>query len=280
MNNFQIIFYKGLMHIALYVILLFSSSIFSQAVGVNAATSLGIFHVDGKGDNHTTTIPTPRQQLNDFIITKDGNIGIGLINPNSKLHISSNSDPLKLEGLTEDSYAVNKILLIDDNNVIKKGNFSKLPNFPHSAFFYLENNISNFLNNSRLNTTEAIPMKIEYSNIEGLLYNAQKSTITFPKGIYEITLNFEATHKGKCNTTSYFANLPYKNASTIIHRTLSHLGTTELPHNGTITFVTELPNGGTWKIGLGKGEAGLCPRSLGVTLNAKSTQLFIYKIID
>lgn len=280
MNNFQIIFYKILIRTALCIILLFSPYTFSQSVGVNVATSLGIFHVDGKGDNPTTSLPTSTQQLNDFIITKDGDIGIGTILPKSKLHISSASNPIKIEGLTADSFTTNKILLIDDNNVIKKGDFSELPPFPHSAFFYLENNIYNFLKDSRLNTTEAIPMKLEHSNIKGLLYDAQKSIITFPKGIYEITINFEATHKGKCNTTSYFANLPYKGSSTIIHRTLTHLGIADLPHNGTITVVTELPKGGTWKIGLGKGEAGTCARNIGVTLNAKSTQLFIYKIAD
>ncbi len=78
---------------------------FSQ-VGINTKNLQGIFQVDGAKDNPLSGTPAPNQQLNDFIVTADGTVGIGTVNPTSKLTIDSgtnNQSGMKLTNLTASS---------------------------------------------------------------------------------------------------------------------------------------------------------------------------------
>jgi hypothetical protein len=72
------------------ILLLFSfliaNFLFAQ-VGINTNNPLAVFHIDGDGLNSTT--PTLSEQLNDVVITKDGNLGIGTITPPNKLSINT-----------------------------------------------------------------------------------------------------------------------------------------------------------------------------------------------
>lgn len=58
----------------------------SAQVGVNTIYPLGVFHVDGAGDN-TSATPTEVMQLNDFLIDSQGRIGVGLTTPTHRLHM-------------------------------------------------------------------------------------------------------------------------------------------------------------------------------------------------
>jgi len=60
------------------------SSLVAQT-GVNTLNPKGVFHVDAKKDNPNAANPNAQQQANDFIITENGNVGIGTITP----HISA-----------------------------------------------------------------------------------------------------------------------------------------------------------------------------------------------
>lgn len=62
-------------------------------VGVNTQNPQGIFHVDGAKDNNTTGAPTQAQQSNDFIVTAEGNVGIGTTTPTKKLEVVSSTSP-------------------------------------------------------------------------------------------------------------------------------------------------------------------------------------------
>lgn len=64
-------------------------SLFAQ-VGINTKDAIGTFHVDGKIDNLKT--PTDEQADNDFIVTTNGNVGIGTIDPTTKFDLRSNSN--------------------------------------------------------------------------------------------------------------------------------------------------------------------------------------------
>ncbi|MGM5632095.1 PKD domain-containing protein [Apibacter raozihei] len=79
------------------LILIFPASFFSQ-VGMNTPTPRQSFHVDGGGDN---TTPTDDEIKNDFIVTKNGSVGIGTITPSdfSALEIFSDSRGLRLPQL-------------------------------------------------------------------------------------------------------------------------------------------------------------------------------------
>ncbi len=63
-------------------------SIFGQ-VGLNTENPQASFHVDGAGDNPGTGSPSVSQQLNDFVVTSQGNVGIGTASPTAKLEITS-----------------------------------------------------------------------------------------------------------------------------------------------------------------------------------------------
>ncbi|MBB6329142.1 hypothetical protein HNP24_000092 [Chryseobacterium sediminis] len=64
--------------------LLSSMLTFSQ-VGVDTTNPQAKLHVDGAKDNPVTGVPTTTQQLNDFAVTSDGNVGIGITAPTAPL---------------------------------------------------------------------------------------------------------------------------------------------------------------------------------------------------
>lgn len=68
-------------NISLFMILL--SAFFSGQVGVNTSNPQGAFHIDGAKDNPTLGTPSSGQQLNDFIVTANGNVGAGTTAPNT-----------------------------------------------------------------------------------------------------------------------------------------------------------------------------------------------------
>lgn len=91
------------------------SGMLSAQVGINLENPRGILHVDGKKDNPKTGIPSIEQQLNDVLISEDGNVGIGLNNPSTKLDIfSEKKGALKIKDGTE---GAGKILTSDNNGL-------------------------------------------------------------------------------------------------------------------------------------------------------------------
>lgn len=64
-------------------------SLFAQ-IGINTKDVKGAFHVDGKIDNFST--PTNEQTDNDFVVTTNGNVGVGTITPVTKLDLRSTSN--------------------------------------------------------------------------------------------------------------------------------------------------------------------------------------------
>ncbi|QES94040.1 hypothetical protein F0358_15610 [Empedobacter brevis] len=59
-------------------------------VGINTKDVKGTFHVDGKKDNQSP--PTTEQTGNDFVVTTNGNVGVGTITPAVKLDLRSTSN--------------------------------------------------------------------------------------------------------------------------------------------------------------------------------------------
>lgn len=62
-------------------------------VGIQTQNPQQIFHIDGSSSattiNPAVGAPTAIQQVDDFVVTKDGNVGIGTINPKGKLEVVS-----------------------------------------------------------------------------------------------------------------------------------------------------------------------------------------------
>lgn len=94
--------------------LLFSTLCYAQT-GINTKSPRQIFHIDGQGDNPSTTVPSPAQLLNDIVVTKNGDMGIGLLTPSVKLDINGK---IRIGDLQLYGQKPKKILVADDNGNI------------------------------------------------------------------------------------------------------------------------------------------------------------------
>lgn len=64
-------------------VLLFSVGVSAQ-IGINTKTPQGILHIDGKGDTSEG-----ENDLDDFVNTEDGLLGIGTVKPEAQIHIKT-----------------------------------------------------------------------------------------------------------------------------------------------------------------------------------------------
>lgn len=74
------------------IIISFSLSSFSKTqaqVGINTSNPLAKFHVDGSKNNPATGIPNNTLQADDVVVTNEGRVGIGIINPAVRLDLRS-----------------------------------------------------------------------------------------------------------------------------------------------------------------------------------------------
>lgn len=79
------------------------TTILNAQVGISTSNPQGIFHVDAGKDNNLSGAPTAVQQLNDFVVTSAGNVGIGTTAPGAKVEINSgtaNVSGLRFTNLT------------------------------------------------------------------------------------------------------------------------------------------------------------------------------------
>ncbi|RXM51802.1 hypothetical protein BOQ64_12915 [Chryseobacterium sp. CH25] len=93
--------------------------IFAQ-VGINTANPLGTFHVDGGKNNPASSIPSLAQLSDDFIVTKTGNVGLGMVLPSVKLDIlttGTSSAPIAGIKINDGLQGKNKVLTSDENGV-------------------------------------------------------------------------------------------------------------------------------------------------------------------
>ncbi|MEY8758444.1 hypothetical protein [Chryseobacterium tongliaoense] len=72
---------------ALFFILFFSLTTLNAQVGIYTKDPLQPLHIDSGKDNVGT--PTASQVLNDVVVTSDGKLGVGLLNPITKVDVRS-----------------------------------------------------------------------------------------------------------------------------------------------------------------------------------------------
>ena len=88
----------------LLLMVVFSLGIVHAQVGINTQTPLGIFHIDPKEDTSGGITNTS----DDIIVTATGNVGIGTISPDARMHIKTDNDTpaFKLQDGNEKSASV------------------------------------------------------------------------------------------------------------------------------------------------------------------------------
>ncbi|EJL75670.1 hypothetical protein [Chryseobacterium populi] len=86
MKNFNAFIRKSVFAILLSVPLF--NHVAAQ-IGINTSNPLAKFHVDGGKDNPNTGNPNSIQASNDVVVTNDGFVGVGVLNPVVKLDLRS-----------------------------------------------------------------------------------------------------------------------------------------------------------------------------------------------
>lgn len=119
----------------LFAFLLFSYILTAQ-VGVGTDNPQGVFHVDGQSNNPSNGNPNASEASDDVVVTNQGNVGVGIINPDKKLTIDSgenNVSGLRLSQLNNSSPLHDKkgVILGTDNqgNVIPVINTNCIPDY-------------------------------------------------------------------------------------------------------------------------------------------------------
>lgn len=280
--------YRSKLWFTLFTIVLSTKSLLAQQ-SINTPTPQGVFHIDGGKNNPKGSIPNSEQQKDDFIVLKNGNVGIATILPENKLHIKADSNPLKLEGLQTGSTELEELLIIDKTGTINKTSLKK-SSIPQPAVLSLTQNMNNFLYNIQNGFKQRLtPLNLEKNTIQGLTFNSTNSTVSFPKGTYQINFVYEATHNSSgCTLSSYFVDFPTPDAvRRRVHTSSRHNQGAQSSHGGTITFTVTLTADQTiWYVELGRGQSGNCTatspflNSSGMTLMKDSTQILIFRIGD
>ena len=152
----------------LYISTILCYSFFNSQVGINTSNPVGKLHIDGEKDNPTTGSSSAVQTSNDVIITNNGNLGTGTVNPAVKLEINNGSANGALK-IVDNTQANGKILVSDAEGV---GTW-KLPNTIKKL------QVGNFAKNG----TEGI---VTSSNGSGYIYS--NVSITLTKGTWILNL--------------------------------------------------------------------------------------------
>lgn len=80
---------------------MFASVLNFAQIGINTSNPQAEYHVDGGKDNLLIGVPTAAQQLNDFVVTSAGNVGIGTVAPQKKLDIDAGNASLRIRNLPQ-----------------------------------------------------------------------------------------------------------------------------------------------------------------------------------
>jgi hypothetical protein len=103
---------------AIVVQVLCSTQLLAQVVGINTDTPRHLFHIDGKMNTTSSTADGDEAAADDIVITSLGRVGVGILNPTTKLHVDSRSKtnptvPVSGFRLQDGSEAPNHVLTSD-----------------------------------------------------------------------------------------------------------------------------------------------------------------------
>jgi hypothetical protein len=241
--------------IIVYAILC-SSFAFTQ-VGINTKNPQGVFNVDGGKDNPLTGTPTSIQQVNDFVVTSEGSVGIGTTVPGSAsaLDITSSNKGILIPRLTTNQ--INAIstpsnglqLMNTDTGCLQI--YSTVSNkwnnlCPQSNVFvpkfiaYRTTDLTAMANNVRYNIVFNSLLFNELNTVGGS-YNPSNGGFTLSPGLYEVSygligISNDAGYQNNPATADVFIaafeNLSGDAAGSEIH------GTSMEPNKGTTTANT------------------------------------------
>ena len=167
----------------LFLNIIFCISAYAQ-IGINTQKPLHPLHIDGKSDNPIDLSPNASQQINDFVITKDGRLGLGTVAPKATLDIIGK---LKLTDIKAYGLRPEKIATIDDEG---KLHFTEISNI----FPPIETRIFCIINKE---ARQAIDKRDNYVNVifDGIISGVNANKIKISTNKQELILPANKTLK-------------------------------------------------------------------------------------
>ncbi|SIR02679.1 hypothetical protein SAMN05880574_1571, partial [Chryseobacterium sp. RU37D] len=109
-------------------LIILKSVFLSAQVGIANANPQATLHVDGAKDNPVTGVPNASQAANDAVVTKTGQLGVGTISPETKLHVVAQSGNANRFSLIDAAIGTNQHVALALRNIspLATGNYSLL----------------------------------------------------------------------------------------------------------------------------------------------------------
>ena len=210
---------------------------FSQFGNLN--NHQGPFHIDAKNDTSSSTSGT----IDDIIITEEGKMGIGKIDPETKLEIKSNTDGksgLRLTQITSNSepyYKESGLLGVDrDGNVVVFGriNITPPPCVPTYIQAYGDNATTNI---TVTNNTNAILPKVTNDPRSNESYNLSTGAFKLKKGeTYQLEASIFNSYNGNTNSSFSYEWYLTSNGTTLPFQTTPISSVVQNTANGYISM--------------------------------------------
>lgn len=186
-------------------LLLLSSVVVFGQTGVQTKQSQGVLHIDGKKDN--ANVPTINQRQNDVIITEDGYLGVGVLNPDTRVDVRS-GEPTSIVGIGQTNRSASEVgpgvlryNQADEMMEYSDGvNWYPLSDAPPPKAVVIANKTStqSFANNSSTTLNNFNTIEDNY-----MAFNNSSGTFTAPReGYYYVSFNITLA-SGVVNNNSY-----------------------------------------------------------------------------
>lgn len=136
---------------------LLGNAVCAQNVGINTRDPQAMFHVDGGKDNPAIGVPSAAQALNDFVITKEGGIGVGTLSPRATMEIiAKNTAPTSTE--------IEGIIIPK----LSRDRLKAMQGMPEGTLVYVNDVVGS--------TTDTAPGRVRYVDVNGLYFWSPSGT--------------------------------------------------------------------------------------------------------
>ncbi|MDQ1855232.1 hypothetical protein [Chryseobacterium sp. WLY505] len=175
------------------------SLVAKSQVGINTSNPQGIFNIDGLKNNPTTGVPSTAQATDDFVVTSNGNVGVGTVSPTNKLVVTGvNAQPSALGTVN-----TNAALRVD-GNTNHALDFGTYTNSPFGSYISSQNKTAAtglplVLNPVGGNVGIAIDSPGTTLDVNGAITNRETAlavagnAVTIPANISQVQLTGAAT---------------------------------------------------------------------------------------